>query len=159
MMKQAHKINHDSLEFTFTTLAETEAFESRAVQWVVQQLLPMMETVFDTLCPEHHTLVFDTLTLDLGELNASTFYAEAPEKLKQQLENLLRSQLTKPPASDIAAREGENGSHRPHSGRQNASLLSQQQQQWKILWQFLCTGALPWTVDSQQSPEALGLSV
>lgn len=145
-MSQYHKINHLNLEFDFTGFADAENFESRAAQWVVQQFLPVMETVFDEICPEDQILVLDTLTLDLGRLNAKTFYQDAPEKLRQALQTTLRSQLR-------TAREASQ-SVQP-SGIQ---VLNQQQQRWNVLWQFLNTGTLPWSVSGEQSLEALGLS-
>lgn len=145
-MSQYHKINHLNLEFDFTGFADAENFESRAAQWVVQHFLPVMETVFDEICPEDQTLVLDTLTLDLGQFNAKTFYQDAPEKLRQALQATLRSQLH-------TAREASH-SVQP-SGIQ---VLSQQQQRWNVLWQFLNTGALPWSVSGEQPLEALGLS-
>ncbi|MCW2485164.1 hypothetical protein J5069_04550 [Candidatus Symbiopectobacterium sp. NZEC127] len=148
-MSQFHKINHISLEFDFTGFADAETFESRAAQWVVQHFIPVMETVFDEVCPEHQTLVIDTLTLDLGEINARMFYQQAPEKLKHVLQTTLRSQL------HLA------GQARPstHSANPNSmQVRSQQQQRWNILWQFLSTGALPWSVPGEQPLESLGLS-
>ncbi|ASG83378.1 hypothetical protein FZH48_16585 [Salmonella enterica] len=145
-MSQYHKINHLNLEFDFTGFADAENFESRAAQWVVQQFLPVMETVFDEICPEDQILVLDTLTLDLGRFNAKTFYQDAPEKLRQALQTTLRSQLR-------TAREASQ-SVQP-SGIQ---VLNQQQQRWNVLWQFLNTGTLPWSVSGEQSLEALGLS-
>lgn len=148
-MSQRHKINHASLEFDFTGFADAETFELRAAQWVVQQFLPVMEAVFDEVCPEQQILVIDTLTLDLGELNAKTFYRQAPEKLKHSLEAALRSQLhiamQTYQATPVAA---------PH----RVQVLSQQQQRWNVLWQFLSTGALPWSVPGEQPLESLGLS-
>ncbi|MFP5595849.1 contractile injection system tape measure protein [Kluyvera sp. 142486] len=145
-MSQCHKINHLNLDVDFTSFADAENFESRAAQWVIQQFLPVMETVFDEICPEHQTLVIDTLTLDLGTLNASTFYQEAPEKLKQQLQATLRSQLGVARQASFSVES---------TGMQ---LLSQQQRRWNVLWQFLSTGALPWSVSGEQALETLGLS-
>lgn len=148
-MSQFHKINHVSLEFDFTGFADAETFESRAAQWVVQQFIPVLETVFDEVCPEHQTLIIDTLTLDLGEISAKTFYLQAPEKLKLMLQAALHSQLhiagqTRPPT---------------HSAEPTGmQVRSPQQQRWNVLWQFLSTGALPWSVPSEQPLESLGLS-
>jgi hypothetical protein len=145
-MSQYHKINHLSLEFDFTGFADAENFESRAAQWVIEQFLPVMETVFDEICPEQQTLILDTLTLDLGICNAKTFYQEAPEKLKQQLLAMLRSQL-------------HNARQTPHSAKSSGmQVLNPQQQRWNVLWQFLSTGILPWSVSGEQSLETLGLS-
>lgn len=145
-MSQYHKINHLNLEFDFTGFADAENFESRAAQWVVQHFLPVMETVFDEICPEDKTLVLDTLTLDLGRLNARTFYQDAPEKLRHALQTTLRSQLH-------SAREVS-----PSAQPSGIQVLSPQQQRWNVLWQFLNTGALPWSVSGEQPLEALGLS-
>ncbi|MCL6350643.1 contractile injection system tape measure protein [Pectobacterium polaris] len=159
-MSQLHKINQASIECDFTAFADAETFESRAAQWVVQQLLPVVETVFDDVCPEHQTLVIDTLTLDLGELSPKTFYEQAPEKLKQELQDQLRSQLHIATTSHTklwathAKPKNKQTDPEPHK----MVVLSQQQQRWNVLWQFLSTGILPWTVPGEQSLEALGLS-
>ncbi|TAI81179.1 contractile injection system tape measure protein [Pectobacterium versatile] len=159
-MSQLHKINQASIECDFTAFADAETFESRAAQWVVQQLLPVVETVFDDVCPEHQTLIIDTLTLDLGELSPKTFYEQAPEKLKQMLQDQLRSQLriatqshAEPWAAD-AKPENKPTAPEPH----NMVVLSQQQQRWNVLWKFLNTGILPWSVPSKHSLKALDLS-
>lgn len=145
-MSQYHKINHLNLEFDFTGFADAENFESRAAQWVVQHFLPVMETVFDEICPEDQTLVINTLTLDLGRLNAKTFYQDAPEKLRQALLATLHSQLH-------SAREAS-----PSVQPSGTRMLSLQQQRWNVLWRFLNTGALPWSVSGELPLEALGLS-
>ncbi|MBN3262246.1 contractile injection system tape measure protein [Pectobacterium brasiliense] len=159
-MSQLHKINQANIEFDFTEFADAETFESRAAQWVIQQLLPVIETVFDEVCPEHQTLIIDTLTLDLGEFSPKTFYAQAPEKLKHELQDQLRSQLriaTQPHAEPWAADAiPENKPTAPES--HNMVVLSQQQQRWNVLWKFLSTGILPWSVPSEHSLEALDLS-
>ncbi|MEW5288384.1 contractile injection system tape measure protein [Erwinia papayae] len=147
-MSQLHKINHASLEFNFSGVADAEAFELRAAQWVVQQFIPVIETVFDEVCPEHQTLVIDTLTLDLGVLSTGAFYQQAPERLKQILQTTLRSQL------QIARQTPQS---RPPAEPHHMQVLSQQQQRWNLLWQFLRTGALPWSVAGRQLPESLGL--
>ncbi|WP_455811033.1 contractile injection system tape measure protein [Pseudomonas graminis] len=148
-MNQRHKINHASLEFDFTGFADAETFELRAAQWVVQQFLPVMEAIFDEECPEQQTLVIDTLTLDLGELSAKSFYRQAPEKLKHILQATLRSQLH-------IARQAHQVT--PSSEPRSVQVLDQQQQRWNVLWQFLSTGALPWSVSGKQPLESLGLS-
>ncbi|MDG0803421.1 contractile injection system tape measure protein [Pectobacterium polaris] len=147
-MSQCHKINHLSLECDFTGFADAENFESRAAQWVVQQFLPVMETVFDEICPEHQTLVLDRLTLDLGTFSASSFYQAAPEKLRQLLQATLRSQLH-------ASQQASDAAEPSSSAMQ---VLSQQQQRWNLLWQYLSTGTLPWSAAGEQTLETLGLS-
>ncbi|MBB1199764.1 hypothetical protein EGM70_05535 [Enterobacteriaceae bacterium 89] len=145
-MTSLHKINQAHLEFDFNGFADAEAFESQAARWVTQHLLPVVETVFDEVCPEHQTLVIDTLTIDLGSLSAKTFYTQAPEKLKRLLQERLRTQL------QIATRKLSD------TESPEMTVLSQQQQRWKVLWQFLSTGLLPWSVPGEQPLEALGLT-
>lgn len=148
-MSQLHKINHTRIEFCFTGMADAETFASHAAQWVIQQFLPVVEAVFDEVCPAHQTLVIDTLTLDLGELNARTFYQLAPEKLKHMLQTTLRSQL-----QNAGQDRPSTDSTKPFS----VQVRSQQQQHWNVLWHFLSTGALPWSVSGEQALESLGLS-
>lgn len=159
-MSQLHKIDHATLAFDFTTLADAETFESRAARWVIQQLLPVIETVFDDECPAHQTLVIDTLTLDLGELSTTTFYQQAPEKLRLMLQEQLRAQLRTAAQSHTVswATDAKSPSNPADAGSHKTVVLSQQQQRWDVLWHFLRTGLLPWTVHGEQSLEALGLA-
>lgn len=159
-MSQRHKINQARIEFNFSRVADAETFESRAAQWVVQELLPVIESIFDDLCPPQQTLVIDTLTLDLGEFSAKTFYAQAPEKLKRQLRDRLRLQ----PGMAIKSQDAQRTTHIKSRGEQTVAapdsitLITPLEQRWSMLWQFLSTGLLPWSVSTQASPEALGLS-
>lgn len=159
-MNQLHKINQASIVFDFTGVADAEAFESRAAQWVVQHFLPVIETVFDEVCPAHQTLVIDTLTLDLGTFNSQSLYRLAPEKLKLALQEQLRAQLHAATQANAGSRATETkpalrqAQDEPH----NMVVLSSQQQRWNLLWKFLSTGILPWSVHGEQAPEALGLS-
>jgi hypothetical protein len=160
-MSQLHKINQASIEFDFTEQTDAEIFEQRAPQWVVQQLLPVIETVFDEVCPEHQTLIIDSLTLDLGELNPQTFYQQAPEKLKQVLQDQLRWQLYQVTQSHTplwGTDPTPRGTHAKPEPTTNMVVLNQEQQRWEVLWQFLSTGLLPWSVPGEQSLENLGLS-
>ncbi|WP_353614704.1 contractile injection system tape measure protein [Mangrovibacter phragmitis] len=158
-MNQLHKINQASIEFDFTEFSDAETFELRAAQWVTQQLLPVIETIFDDVCPEHQTLVIDTLTLDLGEFNSTTFYTQAPEKLKYLLQEKLRAQLRTATqnSSSLWTTSAKTGDNQAHPEPNTMVVLSQQQLRWSELWQFLNTGILPWTSRGEQSLESLGL--
>lgn len=159
-MNQLHKINQASIEFDFTEFSDAETFELRAAQWVTQQLLPVMETTFDDMCPEHQTLVIDTLTLDLGEFNSTTFYTQAPEKLKYVLQEKLRDLLQT--ATQLHSGPWVTGANavneQAHREPNKMVVLSQQQQRWSVLWQFLTTGILPWTAQGEQLQEYPGLA-
>jgi len=159
-MNALHNINQASIEFDFTTLADAEAFETRAARWVIQHLLPEIERVFDEVCPEQQTLVIDTLILDLGAFTPATFYQQAPVKLRQVLQEKLRAQLRQ--ATQSARKPGGSQpifeSQNTTPGAHQMVVLSQQQQRWKLLWQFLSTGTLPWSAAGKQSLETLGLA-
>ncbi|SQC92668.1 Uncharacterised protein [Cedecea neteri] len=134
-MSQRHSIHQTSIAFDFIRLADAEAFESCAAQWVVQHLLPVIETVFDELCSPHQTLVIDTLTLDLGEFSSATFYSRAPEKLKQLLQEQIRNQLRQ--AMQLEPVPLKSAKNPAVDEPQLATLLSARQQRWNQLWQFL----------------------
>lgn len=159
-MSQRHKINQASIEFNFNRISDAETFESRAGQWVIQQLLPVIESVFDDVCSPQQTLIINTLTLDLGEFNSKTFYAQVPEKLKQQLRERLRLQLHMAIRSQEAQHTDDLkcGSKQTAATPDKTTLISPRVQRWNMLWQFLSTGVLPWSVSPNPSLEALGLS-
>lgn len=153
-MTYVHLIKQAHLEFDFTGFADAEIFETQAAAWVSQHVLPVVEAVFDEVCPEHQTLVIDSLTLDLGSLDAKTFYTQAPEKLRQVLREKLNVALR------AATQALQNmGAARPGNAESpDMTILSQKQQRWNILWQFLSTGILPWSVSGLQPLDALGFS-
>lgn len=159
-MSQQHHIHQAHLEFDFSDPSDAELFEQQASEWVRQQLLSVLESVFDEFCPQNQTIMIEELTLDLGELNATTFYEQAPHKLKQVLRTQLQSQL----ATVQRHHQSTEGSFLPVSNgptntqSNNIKVMSQQQRRWEILWKFLTTGALPWSISHNASVDTLGLT-
>ncbi|RNM04648.1 contractile injection system tape measure protein [Dickeya undicola] len=140
-MTQPHRIHTASLTLDFRHSSEAERFERDAPHWVQQQLLPLIDTLFDQFSPPHQVWVIDHLRLSLGALPASDLPSSLLAALKRQLAQALRAQLP----SDLA---------RPHShhGTDAAAIqvLDGPAAQWRQLQFFLQHGVMPWHYPGRQ---------
>ncbi|MCA7000275.1 contractile injection system tape measure protein [Dickeya solani] len=140
-MTQPHRIHTASLTLDFRHSSEAERFERDAPRFVQQQLLPLIDALFDRFSPPHQLWVIDHLTFDLGALPASDLESALLAALQQQLTDALRAQQP----SDVTL---------PHEDHDTSAaeiqVLDGPAAQWRQLQFFLQHGVMPWHYSSRQ---------
>ncbi|MFM2483667.1 contractile injection system tape measure protein [Celerinatantimonas yamalensis] len=139
-MKAFHKIAHARLTLNFETGKPAEQFERQSHQWVSQQLLPMLERVFDRFNPSDEVITIDKLELNLGNLNTESLLSQLLTAIEAQLTVQLTSLLTSPAIV-------------PNSVHRYAS----KDYRFEQALMFLQTGQLPWNINSQSHLSQLDL--
>ncbi|WOA53053.1 contractile injection system tape measure protein [Dickeya solani] len=140
-MTQPHRIHTASLTLDFCHSSEAERFERDAPRFVQQQLLPLIDALFDRFSPPHQLWVIDHLTFDLGALPASDLESALLAALQQQLTDALRAQQP----SDATL------PHKDHdTSAAEIQVLDGPAAQWRQLQFFLQHGVMPWHYSSRQ---------
>ncbi|UMB76137.1 hypothetical protein FXN80_18995 [Dickeya fangzhongdai] len=140
-MTQPHRIHTASLTLDFRHSSEAERFERDAPRWVQQQLLPLIDALFDQFSPPHQLWVIDHLRLDLGALPASDLESALLAALKRQLTEALRAQQPSDPAQP----------HQRHDAdAAEIQVLDGPAAQWRQLQFFLQHGVMPWHYPGRQ---------
>lgn len=142
MVDATHQILRAQLELNFDDAGQAEHFERQASAWVNQQLLPLIEHIFDQFCPGDQTFAIDKLVLDLGHLSNANLL----EKLLQAIQSQLTAQLSQ----HLLAHE--------QSVTQANSTIAAPEQQWQRLRRYLQYGTFAWSVNNQQSVQDLALN-
>ncbi|OOC14624.1 hypothetical protein BM451_05335 [Dickeya dadantii] len=140
-MTQPHRIHTASLTLDFRHSSEAERFERDAPRFVQQQLLPLIDTLFDRFSPPHQLWVIDHLTLDLGALPASDLESALLAALQQQLTDALRARQPSDATQPQKDHDGDAA---------EIQVLDGPAAQWRQLQFFLQHGVMPWHYSNRQ---------
>lgn len=133
-MRAPHQIQQATLSFNFDNALQAEQFERQAHRWTTEQLLPLIEHIFERFNPNHDVITIDRLELDLGELAADSL----PERLLNAIEAQLCDKL------------GLYLSPTTEALTTKVQRFSPDAYQWQQALHFLQTGYLPWSAQPSQ---------
>ncbi|CAG8999761.1 MAG: hypothetical protein CENE_01740 [Candidatus Celerinatantimonas neptuna] len=140
-MRAPHQIQQATLSFNFDNALQAEQFERQAHRWTTEQLLPLIEQIFERFNPNHDVITIDRLELDLGKLVA--------DSLPGQLLNAIEVQL--------CDKLGHYLSPNPQTPTTNVQRFSPDAYQWQQAIHFLQTGYLPWSAQPSQPHQPFDL--
>lgn len=112
---------------TFDEKEEVRTMQHTLSDWSHYKLPVLLNSVYDSVCPEDHTWKIPTLTLDLGSIDYKNLAAE----LSVKVEKTLREELNK------IARYGANS-------QSEIEIFVGPSLQIELLEHFLLTGFYPW---------------
>ncbi|MCI4185085.1 contractile injection system tape measure protein [Dickeya dianthicola] len=152
-MTQPHRIHTASLTLDFRHESEAERFERDAPRFVQQQLLPLIDALFDQFSPPHQLWVIDQLSFDLGALPASDLESALLAALQRQLTEALRARppsapVPPPENRDVAADADFNADIDVDAAE--IQVLDGAAAQWRQLQFFLQHGVIPWHYPGRQ---------
>ncbi|SEQ95416.1 hypothetical protein SAMN05421690_100457 [Nitrosomonas sp. Nm51] len=149
----AHIIEQVTFDFSFVSDAIAYEHESQLSTWVVNALLPIVETILNEHDETGSVLYIEQITLDLGEVSGADYPLQVMQKLKEQfsrqLNEIMRSVYRQPvvlPFSQLSAVTAPNATD-------TALHVNMLQSGFDRLKQFLLTGNLPWHIDASGAHE------
>ena len=112
---------------------EIDAFQAQhaASRWFREQLLPMLERIFDELSGEGEVIYLDHFFIDLGVIGAVDFQKGI---IDESIYRLMKAEVRKAIEKELAERPGARSSTRE-------SVLAR----W---WYYMEHGRLPWNADA-----------
>jgi hypothetical protein len=92
-MDTRHLIEELVFEFNFDSLPDARTFEEELGDWLRQSVLPPFEPLLDGLSGAGELLRFDTLEIDLGDIEAANFRHELQTRLLTRLRAALEEKI------------------------------------------------------------------
>ena len=142
-MQIAHIIDEVVFDFTFVSTSVPVDHESKMSAWIIDQILPAVDTVFDEIDEAKTVLRLDLVEIDLGDVTEEAFQTVLVRRLKEKLSGMLQG-------------------IREHSGVLNSDIalpsrVSYAQVDLQQLQSFLMTGRMAWHVNisSRQAHEKI----
>ena len=141
-MNAHHRIDQMDFTISFDSMAIPHARESALRTLLVDELLPLMDQVFNQFADGDTVWQIDTLDIDVGDVPAQNFNAEMASRLRSALESALKEKLGAPAVG--MAPGGASAAAVPEAGLRVASRRRIDAEQ---LLAYLAHGNLPWQVD------------
>jgi hypothetical protein len=161
LLTDKHLIERAELDITFPNQYLADEFQSQAQGFMLHDLLPIIDEVFEQYSESGWVLSIDKLVLDLGKLPAHDYRRQLLLKVEQALAEQLR--LLSNPANPASSKPNFDVSHPIGSGgfqrngqadtHQDMSQwdyhrLPKTQANWLQLKYFLERGVLSWNADA-----------
>ncbi|SFK24766.1 hypothetical protein SAMN05216302_1002150 [Nitrosomonas aestuarii] len=150
--RSAHVI--DEVVFDYLIHAESVAHEHESAMhtWVVDALLPVVETILDEYDAAENVLRIEQITLDLGDIPSADYPAQIIRRLREQLAIELDEAIQALPlSSQQSPRQVIGEPVKSLTGDFAIQQISLLQSDLEQLKHFLLTGRLPWYVDAIDS--------
>jgi hypothetical protein len=141
-MNARHRIDNMDFTISFDSMAIPHARESALRTLLVDELLPLMDQVFNQFADGDTVWQIDTLDIDIGDVPVQNFNAEMASRLRSALESALKDKLGAPAVR--MAPDGASAAAAPAAGLRVASRRRIDAEQ---LLAYLAHGNLPWQVD------------
>ena len=147
-MHQNHLIDKVTFEIGLTKSRDAFDFQNTCSKLIHEELLDVIEDVFDNYSSPDEHIIIDKLEVDLGKLSAQNFQWEMLEKFKSEfnLASIKKFRLFNSDTSasrqllaDTQAKEFE------HPSEEKNSVLYY----WEVIKHFLINGNLPWFVEPE----------
>ncbi|NJM26135.1 MAG: hypothetical protein HC859_12250, partial [Bacteroidia bacterium] len=142
MIKQRHLIAQQVLELTTASQQHAPALQRELSALYQDELLPLINEVFDEAVGPHECLRINRLEIDLGHIT-DTNYETLKDRLRKKLGEALRHQAAQS-FYDYGQQE------RGLAGRE-VSTKPVAQSDMELLAAFITTGRLPWWASSAES--------
>jgi len=136
-MIQGHIINHAEFDITFADEQEVQQQHPLLAEFIKDELLVVVNEVFDEVSGSGEVLRIDSLAIDLGNFPTLTYREEMRKTLKQQLRETLQVQRS---AAAIMPVKG-------------TELLAPAYSDIEVLEFFLLRGYFPWHLRGQQQQD------
>lgn len=151
-MNARHRIDAMDFAISFGSKALPQARESALQALLVDELLPLVDEVFNQFSDGDTVWQIDTLDIDIGDVPLNNFSAEMAVRLRTALEHALKEKLRTPAARGL--RSGAPGDVMQDPGWR---AVSRRQADSELLHAYLAHGNLPWQADAsgQDQHEAL----
>ena len=130
-MQTEHRIDELIVDLSFNTTRLARHETALLSEWLSEDLLPALDSVFPHYCPGTQILRFETLEFDCGNLTSRHYQQAIREQLLKQFAQLLESQLLAVAPENRSLVESSAQRDRP-----NADLALKQ------LFSYLDTGEL-----------------
>jgi hypothetical protein len=150
---QRHIIKRQVLEVGLPSADHAWQLQNRFSELYRQELLPVLEQLFDELCPAGETISIDKLEIELGAFTTEQFETGVREKLRAYLRDtftpaIARAQKegTATIANTVIQKEENEGDTLAET---RVTVRSSFASSLALLAHFLQTGTLPWWYDEE----------
>ena len=133
-MAQEHIIDHAEFDIRFADEQTAQQQQALLADFIKDELLVVVEEVFDEVSGPGEVLRIENLALDLGDFSSLEYRREMGHSLKQQLREMLHAQRSAVAVMPVRGTE----------------LLATTHSDIEVLEYFLLHGYLPWHVSHQQ---------
>jgi hypothetical protein len=154
MAVQKHIIKKQVLEVDLPSADNAWLIQNRVCDLYKQELVPVLENVFDELCPMGETISIDKLEIDLGSLTIESLEEEIRKKLRIYLRDKFTPAVlrAKSEAAAIYGKNGIMGISTSISGPDEEIKVNVKPRfvtAAALVIHFLRTGTLPWWYDRE----------
>ena len=161
LLTDKHLIERAELDIAFPNQYLADEFQSQAQGFILHDLLPIIDEVFEQYSENGWVLSIDKLVLDLGKLPAHDYRSQLLLKVEQALAEQLRLlsnpanpassksnlDMSHPIGSGFIQRNGQADTHQDMS-QWDYHRLPKTQANWLQLKYFLERGVLSWNADA-----------
>lgn len=156
--KDKHLIDLAEFDITFSNQSLADEFQSRAQAFMLHDLLPVLEDVFEEFNKKDCVLSIDTLIIDIGNISARDYHSQLIVKVKDALSEQLK--LLSNPSSPASSQLNLSISQpldseafqtiKAHQDIRQCDYhkLPKTQANWLQLKYFLEYGVLSWNADA-----------
>ncbi|MBJ7556615.1 contractile injection system tape measure protein [Marinomonas spartinae] len=156
-MTRGHNIQNAELKLNFDSPLEAESFEQNAHHWVINELLPHIEQIFNRYCPANEVITIEHLSLDLGNLDTNSLFSDLLSAIDAQLCEQLAQYARSESKNTQALSQNPSSKSLSEDVSSNVTRYSNEDYSWHQALHFLQTGRLHWTFDNQQPIEQTGI--
>ncbi|MEL0635657.1 contractile injection system tape measure protein [Marinomonas sp. TI.3.20] len=156
-MTKGHKIQNAELKLNFNSPLEAESFEQNAHNWVMNELLPHIEQIFNRYCPPNEVITIDHLSLDLGNLETNSLFSDLLNAIEKQVCEQLNQHIHSEPKNTKKLSPQPSSKSPAEKVSASVTRYSNEDYSWHQALQFLQTGQLPWAFDSKQAIKQTGM--
>ncbi|MFT6777234.1 MAG: hypothetical protein ACJAV1_001151 [Paraglaciecola sp.] len=141
-MGDHHLIHSALLSLDFSDQKMADDFQAQSANVVKQRILPLIDKIFDRVSQDDQVISIETLTLDLGDIDANDYLSTLEDKLQEVLSEQLRSLLS---VNEYDVK-GSGYTSRADDRSQGPSIevLTNNDSQWQQLAYYLLHGVMPW---------------
>ncbi|MBS1530511.1 MAG: hypothetical protein JSU01_09400, partial [Bacteroidetes bacterium] len=140
-----HIIQNHVFDIEFSDAGRAYALQDRISDIFSRQLVPRMESLFDSLVPAEATLVFDDVHIDIGSIDINLLDDDLAGRILAELEKVIRESISL----------GRNIHAEPTGGEPR--IKTQGVNRIEMLRYFLLTGAMPWWATDDLAAEPVKL--